>query len=60
MSDARDAFDRWWHWATKEVTSFETIPAEIHNPVMALPEEARRHREWVNAAVRRWSMRNHD
>jgi hypothetical protein len=49
-----DAFDRWWHWATKPASSHETIPGEIHYPVMELPEAARRDRERINEAVRRW------
>ncbi len=53
-----DAFDRWWAWARKPVSSLETIPAEIHNPVMALAEEARRDRARVNEAVRQWQMRS--
>jgi hypothetical protein len=51
---AEDAFDRWWSWARKPITSLETIPAEIHNPVMALPEADRQDRERVNDVVRQW------
>jgi hypothetical protein len=47
-----DAFDRWWAWARKPLASIEMIPADIHNPVMALPEADRRDRELVNEAVR--------
>ena len=50
-----DAFDRWWAWANKPLDSLATIPAEIHEPVMALPEEARADRARVNEAVRRWN-----
>ena len=50
-----DAFDRWWHWANKSLDNYLTIPAEIHNPVMTLPEDARRDRGEVNKAVRQWS-----
>jgi hypothetical protein len=61
MKDKKDAFDRWWHWATKPVSSLETIPAEIYRAVMALPEAARQDRERVNQAVRQMSSRHiHD
>ncbi len=46
-----DAFDRWWNWASKDLDNPLTIPAEIHNPIMALSEEDRRDREKVNEAV---------
>lgn len=46
-----DAFDRWWQWAEKPLDSYLTIPAEIHQAVMALPPEARRDRARVNAVV---------
>jgi hypothetical protein len=49
-----DAFDQWWEWARKPLDSPLTIPANIHNPVMSLPEEHRRDRETVNEAVRRY------
>ena len=52
-----DAFDRWWAWATKPLDSLATIPAEIHEPVMALPAEARRDRARVNQAVAQWPAR---
>lgn len=52
-----DAFDQWWAWANKPLVSLATIPAEIHNPVMGLPEADRRDRELVNAAIRRWQDR---
>jgi hypothetical protein len=42
----KDAFDQWWEWARKPLDSLLTIPAEIHNPVMALPENERRDREF--------------
>jgi hypothetical protein len=35
----KDAFDLWWEWADKPVESMLTIPAEIHNPVMARSSE---------------------
>ena len=47
-----DAFDRWWQWVTKPVSSLETIPVEVYRAVMALPEAARQDRERVNEAVR--------
>jgi hypothetical protein len=50
MSD-KDAFDQWWEWAEKPLDSGLTIPAEIHNAVMALPPEERRDRAKVNEAV---------
>ena len=49
----RDAFDQWWEWAQKPVESMLTIPAVIHNAVMALSPEDRRDREKVNDAARR-------
>ena len=52
-----DAFDRWWQWARKPVESHETVPAEIHNPIMSLTEDERHDRERVYAAVRDWSTR---
>ena len=39
--DDKDAFDLWWEWAEKPVDSMLTIPAEIHEAVMALPPEER-------------------
>lgn len=48
-----DPFDLFWQWATKPVDSYLMIDAEIHHVVMALPEEERRDREVVNAAVRK-------
>ena len=50
----KDAFDLGWEWAEKPLDSGLTIPAEIHNPVMALSEEDRHDREKVNEAVRRY------
>jgi hypothetical protein len=52
MNDSKDAFDLWWAWAEKPPDSPLTIPAEIHEAVMALPPEERRDREKVNEAVR--------
>lgn len=52
MTKKLDAYDRWWKWATKPVESTRKISAEIHRAVMELPEEDRRDREKVNAAVR--------
>ena len=37
----KDAFDQWWEWANKPFSDMATIPAEIHQPVMALPPEDR-------------------
>ena len=45
-----DAFERFWQWAEKLLSSMETIPAELHRAVM---EEDRRDRAKVNAAYRR-------
>jgi hypothetical protein len=53
-----DAFDLWWEWAEKPLDSDLTIPADIHNPVMALPEEDRHDRTKVNEAVRRYRERH--
>jgi hypothetical protein len=50
--DNKDAFDLWWAWAVKPVDSTLTIPAEIHEAVMALPPEERCDRTKVNDAVR--------
>jgi hypothetical protein len=52
MSNKKDAFDLWWAWAEKPRHSPLTIPAEIHEAVMALPPNERHDREKVNAAVR--------
>jgi hypothetical protein len=41
VMDDKDAFDLWWEWAEKPVDSMLTIPAEIHEAVMALPPEER-------------------
>jgi hypothetical protein len=49
-----DAFDQWWEWAEKPLDSMLTIPAELHEAVMALSPEDRRDREKVNEAVRRY------
>jgi len=51
MTD-KDAFDRWWGWVIKPVDSTLTIPAEIHEAVMALRPEDRCDRAKVNEAVR--------
>jgi hypothetical protein len=48
----KDAFDRWWEWATKPVESEMTIPAEIHDAVMMLTEDERKDRAIVNETVR--------
>ena len=37
----KDPFDLWWEWAEKPVENMWTIPAEIHNAVMALSAEER-------------------
>ena len=37
----KDAFDLWWEWAEKPLDSPLTIPAEIHEAVMALPPNER-------------------
>jgi hypothetical protein len=52
MTETKDAFDQWREWAEKPLNSYLTIPAEIHEAVMALPEEDRRDRDRVNEAVR--------
>lgn len=48
----KDAFEQWWEWAEKPTESMLTIPAEIHEPIMALSPEDRRDRAKVNEAVR--------
>jgi len=40
----KDAFDLWWAWAEKPPHSTLTIPAEIHEAVMALPPNERHDR----------------
>ena len=50
----KDAFDQWWEWANKPFSDMATIPAEIHQAVMALSPEDRQDREKVNEAVRRY------
>jgi hypothetical protein len=50
----KDAFDRWWEWANKPFSDMATIPAEIHQLVMALPPEDRHDRAKVNEAVGRY------
>ncbi len=37
MTNKKDAFDLWWAWAQKPPHSPLTIPAAIHDAVMALP-----------------------
>jgi hypothetical protein len=49
-----DALDRWWYWAEKPHESMLTIPAELHDAVMALSPDERRDRAKVNEAVRRY------
>ncbi len=44
----KDAFDLWWAWAEKPSHSTLTIPAEIHDAVMALPPNERHDRAKVN------------
>ena len=48
----KDAFDLWWASAEKPPHSTLTIPAEIHEAVMALPPNERHDRAKVNEAVR--------
>jgi hypothetical protein len=48
----KDAFDLWWEWAEKPLDSMLTIPAWIHEAIMALSPEERRDRAKVNDAVR--------
>jgi alkanesulfonate monooxygenase SsuD/methylene tetrahydromethanopterin reductase-like flavin-dependent oxidoreductase (luciferase family) len=50
----KDAFDPWWEWAEKPVDSMLTIPAELHDAVMALSPDDRRDRAKVNEAVRQY------
>jgi hypothetical protein len=52
MTKRKDAFDRWWKWASKPPESMLTIPAEIHNAVMMLTEEQRKDRAIVNETAR--------
>ena len=52
----KDAFDQWWD---KPFSAMATIPAEIHEPVMALSPEDRHDREKVNEAVRRHQCKRH-
>ena len=47
----KDAFDQWWEWANKPFSDMATIPAEIHEPIMALSPEDRHDRAKVNEAV---------
>jgi hypothetical protein len=48
----KDAFDVWWYRAEKPHESMLTMPAELHEAVMALSPEERRDREKVNEAAR--------
>jgi hypothetical protein len=50
----KDAFDRWWQWVEKPLSSPRTIRAEIHEPIMQLAPEDRRDRAQINQAVARW------
>ena len=51
MNDENDAFDLWWEWAEKPLDSMLTIPAELHDAVMALSPDERRDRAKVNEAA---------
>jgi hypothetical protein len=51
MKDNKDTFDQWWEWADKPLDSMLTIPAEMHEAVMALPPDERRDHAKVNEAV---------
>jgi hypothetical protein len=53
-----DAFDQWWDWANKPFSDLATIPAEILEPVLALPPDDRDDRAKVNEAVRRFQNRS--
>jgi hypothetical protein len=46
-----DAFDQWWEWAEKPLDSYLTIPAELHEAIMALSEKERHDRTRVNKAA---------
>jgi hypothetical protein len=35
----KDTFEQRWDWANKPFSDMASIPAEIHEPVMALPLE---------------------
>ena len=48
----KDAFDLFWEWAEKPLDSTLTIPAELHEAVMALSPDERRDREKLNKAAR--------
>ena len=47
-----NAFDQWWEWAEKPLDSMLTIPAELHDAVMALSPDERGDREKVDEAAR--------
>ena len=51
VMDKKDAFDLWWECAEKPVDSPLMIDADIHDAVMASPDE-RRDRAKVNETVR--------
>ena len=55
----KDAFDQWWEWANKPFSDMATIPAEIHEPIMALSPEDRHDRAKVNEAVWRHQSDRH-
>jgi hypothetical protein len=47
----KDAFDLWWEWAEKPLNSMLTIPAGLHDAVMALSPDERRDRAKVSEAA---------
>ncbi len=47
----KDAFDRWWEWASKPLDSPLTISADLHAAVTALSSEDQRDRTKVNRAA---------
>jgi hypothetical protein len=54
----KDAFDRWWEWASKPLDSPLTISAELHHAVTALSPEDQRDRAKVNRAAARKTAQN--
>jgi len=47
----KDAFDLWWEWAEKPLDSMLTIPAALHDAVVApSPEDRRDHAKLDEAA----------
>jgi hypothetical protein len=48
----KDAFDQFWGWANKPLSSRRKISAEIRDGVMMLTEEERKDRAIVNETVR--------